>query len=288
MAIGRCEFCGEIRNCPVCSEKVESFSHVGVRSSGLKKSSIWHYAVPCGHHVEISAQGSGGTASTTGLAKYKGGPVWKNGYRWVNVFWGPYWKSSSWVERLNKAVQDIEDNSSYSGELSQYGVGTGTLSGHAVVEQDPPKTVSEKDIGDAIRSWISNSTVVDVGSSGAYNVFLPPGVTATLGSDQSCAKFCDYHDTANGDQGPFFTCEPYPCGTGCNQCDSNEFDTLTQGLSEEMVELKTDMNPGTGWVIGNEEICDYCDSNFVCNRISTGEYVNAWYSDSKGACWTPG
>ena len=52
-----------------------------------------------------------------------------------------------------------------------------------------------------------------------------------------------------------------------------------------MVELKTDMDPGTGWVIGNEEICDYCDTNFVCNRIATGEYVNSWYDKSKNACW---
>jgi len=60
---------------------------------------------------------------------------------------------------------------------------------------------------------------------------------------------------------------------------------LTQGLSEEMVELKTDMIPGTGWVIGNLELCDYCDAKFVCNRISGGEYVNSWYDKSKKACW---
>jgi hypothetical protein len=96
---------------------------------------------------------------------------------------------------------------------------------------------------------------------------------------------CDYHDTVNGDSGPFYTVEPYPCSSGCNQCTKDPFDTLTQGLSEEIVELKTDMNPGTGWVIGNEEICDYCDAHFVCNKISSGEYVNAWYDKSKNACW---
>ena len=96
---------------------------------------------------------------------------------------------------------------------------------------------------------------------------------------------CDYHDTANGPSGPFYTVEPYPCAQGCNQCTKDPFDTLTQGLSEEMVELKTDMDPGTGWVIGNEEVCDYCDANFVCNRIATGEYVNSWYDKSKNACW---
>ena len=73
----------------------------------------------------------------------------------------------------------------------------------------------------------------------------------------------------------------------CNQCTTNDFDTLTQGLSEEMVELATDMNPGTGWVIGQEEVCDYCDTNFVCHQISTGEYVNAWFDNAKATCWTP-
>jgi len=43
------------------------------------------------------------------------------------------------------------------------------------------------------------------------------------------------------------------------------------------VELKTDMNPGTGWVMGNLELCDYCDAKFVCNRITGGEYVNSGY-----------
>ncbi|OLE71008.1 hypothetical protein AUF78_04045 [archaeon 13_1_20CM_2_51_12] len=56
-------------------------------------------------------------------------------------------------------------------------------------------------------------------------------------------------------------------------------------MSEEMVELKTDMNPGTGWVIGNLELCDYCDAKFVCNRITGGEYVNSWYDKNKKACW---
>jgi hypothetical protein len=62
---------------------------------------------------------------------------------------------------------------------------------------------------------------------------------------------------------------------------------MTQGLSEETVELSTDMDPGLGWVIRNEEICDYCDTNFVCNQISNGEYFNAWNSNRRGKCWTP-
>lgn len=286
MVTGRCDFCENINECPVCGKQVESFSHVGVRSTGLSASTIWHIANPCGHRVDVKSTIQSGSGQGK-LAVYKGGPLWKNGYKWHNVFWGTFWDGNPWVGNLNKAVEDIESNPRYSGELNQYNVGVGSLQGHTVIKQDPPSKVSSSDIGKIIQKWVSASTIPDLHGEGAYNVFLPQGVTATLGTDSSCVQFCDYHDTANGKNGPFFTCEPYPCSNGCNQCNSNSFQTLVQGLSEEMVELKTDMDPGTGWVIGNEEICDYCDKNFVCHQLSTGEYVNAWYSDEKGTCWKP-
>lgn len=286
MVTGRCEFCEEISKCPHCSAKVESFKHVGVRAVGISTSTIWHIALPCGHRVEVKT-GKAVPSAQGKLAKYNGGPLWGNGYKWFNVYWGSFWQGNSWVDALSKAVTDIETNPKYSGELSQYNVGVGTFSGSKVIATDPPSTLTDKDIGKALVKWVADSTLPDLQEKGAYNVFLPPGVTATLGTDKSCTQFCDYHDTANGNKGPFFTCEPYPCSSGCNQCNNNNFQTLVQGLSEEMVELKTDMDPGTGWVIGNEEVCDYCDKNFVCHQLSTGEFVNAWYSDATGSCWTP-
>ena len=288
MTEGRCSYCENIKICPQCGSDVDFFRHIGVRATHSKGSSIWHFAQPCNHRVEIESSGIIPPSQGAKLAVYKGGPLWKEGYQWVNVFWGSYWESQAWVQMINRATQNIEDSQGYSGELKQYNVGTGSLKEHFVIKQDPPQTVSNTDIGSNISAWVSQGLLPDLQGKGAYNIFLPPGVSATLGTQRSCSVFCDYHDTANGNKGPFFTCEPYPCSNGCNQCDSNSFDTLTQGLSEEMVELKTDMNPGTGWVIGNEEICDYCDRNFVCNRISTGEYVNAWYSDATGSCWATG
>ena len=285
MPEGRCKYCSEIEKCSVCGNKVESFRHVGVRACGKLKSEIWHYAEPCGHRYDVSQEQPEQAKASGKLAIYNGGPLWKDGYEWVNVFWGKYWQMQPWVQFIDRAVNDIETNSSYSGGLRQYNVGMGTVKPSVIIQDDPPSTVSNKAIGGALDAWIKAGTIPDLGIKGAYNVFLPPGITATLGTDSSCSVFCDYHDTANGDKGPFFTCEPYPCSTGCNQCTSSSFDTMTEGLSEEMVELKTDMNPGTGWVIGNEELCDYCDAHYVCNKISTGEYVNAWYSNLAGACW---
>ncbi|MCL4328614.1 MAG: hypothetical protein M1410_03415 [Candidatus Thermoplasmatota archaeon] len=286
MSTGRCANCKDFTECPVCGSTITGFSHVGVRGIPISRSSIWHHAVPCGHRVRIQTEKTkqGGVA---GIAVYNGGPLWKDGYQWFNIFWGTFWNGQSLVARIDKAARDIETDRSYSGQLSQYNVGVGSVAGYSVMAEDPGNSVSESDVAGAISNWIVRGSIPDLQGRGAYNIFLPPATIATLGGDQSCSTFCDYHDSANGNAGPFFTCEPFPCSSGCNQCTQEQFDTLTQGLSEEMTELKTDMNPGTGWVIGNEEICDYCDQRFVCNRISTGEYVNAWYSNQTGSCWKP-
>lgn len=228
------------------------------------------------------------TAQAAVGVKYNDGPLWKDGYTWQNVYWGRYFGTatgSSWAGSVDAACGHIETDPSYSGGLRQYNVGIGKFANTIKISQDPPMQISDQQIQKALLDWIANGTVIDLGQAGAYNVFLPPGTSASLSSDLSCAQFCDYHNTVNGPTGPFYTVEPYPCSQGCNQCSNSPLDTLTQGLSEELVELKSDMDPGSGWVIGNLELCDFCDANFVCNRISSGEYVNAWYDKTKAACW---
>ncbi len=294
--MNRCDSCRSLSSCPMCGKSVDSFDHVGVRGTrshltipvidfrvvyDSQPSGVWHYSRPCGHRLHPAAP-------MPVELKYNGGPIWKDGYNWQNVYWGTYWASpsvSDWIKRLELATAHLESDPDYAGGLSQYNVGVGRVIAPVSIPQDPPVKVSNEEIRKALTDWIASGAVTDVGVSGAHNVFLPPGVTASLSSDLSCGQFCDYHDSVDGADGPFFTVEPYPCSQGCNQCTSDPFDTLTQGLSEEMVELKTDMDPGSGWVIGNEELCDYCDRNFVCNQISTGEYVNSWFDKSKNSCW---
>ena len=293
--MNRCESCRRISSCPVCGRSAEGFDHVGVRGTtsqvsipvidykltyDSQRSGLWHYARPCGHRIVPAAASS--------IVKYNGGPLWQDGYAWQNVYWGTYYSktaASQWIKRLELATAHLESDNSYSGGLKQYNVGVGRVIGPITIQQDPPSQISNEQIAKALTNWISAGTVTDLAEKGAYNIFLPPGTTASLSSDLSCSSFCDFHNSADGPNGPFFTVEPYPCAQGCNQCTNDPFDTITQGLSEEMVELKTDMDPGTGWVIGNEEICDYCDRNFVCKRISTGEYVNSWYDKTKNTCW---
>src|SRR5262245_22097615 len=283
----RCQSCRDTTHCPACKSPVNGFDHIGVRRStssqlGLE-SGIWHYAKPCGHRSHVPS-----SRSQMKVA-YNGGPLWKNGYSWQNVYWGPYFAStavSHWINRLEKATRDIESDESYSGGLSEYNVGIGQIITSTTIRTAPPNSLSDKQLKQALTSWISQGLVAKLETHGAYNIFLPPGSTIALSPlEKSCSTFCDYHNTVNGSNGPFYTVEPYPCAKGCNRCSNDLFDTLTQGLSEEMVELKTDMDPGTGWIIGNEELCDFCDRNFVCNQITGGEFVNSWYDKAKGSCW---
>ena len=291
----RCEACKSVSACSECNHRITGFDHIGVRAStprgegaiartGSRKSSesgVWHYARPCGHKT-VSPR-------ISSSLRYDGGPLWKNGYLCQNVYWGDYFTTpaaSSWLKRLEKAVFNIENDKTYSHGLAEYNVGIGKIIPHTIIKQTPSTRVSDSHVKQALKTWINEGVVENLGSEGAYNIFLPPRVTVSLSPlEESCKVFCDYHNTVDGSKGPFYTVEPFPCSQGCNRCTSDPFDTLTQGLSEEMVELKTDMDPGTGWIIGNEELCDYCNANFVCNRISSGEYVNAWYDKSKKACW---
>ncbi|MDG6901082.1 MAG: hypothetical protein JRM80_03895 [Nitrososphaerota archaeon] len=282
---GTCDACRNQRSCAECGKPVAYFDHVGVRASSGSRlgSGIWHVASPCGHAQKPRVK----TAAGPGLAVYNGGPLWQSAFRWQNVYWGTYWHGKAPAispAEVDLAVNDIEANRSYSGGLSEYNVRQGAALPSKAIADDPPSTMDDSQVGPKIKAWIQSGLVPDLGQQGAYNIFLPPGTSVTLGGSASCQSFCDYH---NFDGNHFYTVEPYPCTAGCNQCTPSAFDTLTMGLSEEMTELKTDMNPGTGWVIGNEELCDYCDASFVCRKVSTGEYVNAWYSNARRACWAP-
>jgi LAGLIDADG DNA endonuclease family protein len=277
----RCDSCRTIATCPLCGTAAADLTHIGVRGISKQvivpiidykitydehRSGIWHYVKPCGHRIHPQP--------TSVDLKYNGGPLWKTGYMWQNIYWGTYFAnpaSAQWIRRLELATTHLESDPHYSGGLSQYNVGMGKVIGPAKIQQDPPAQLSEDQVKKALTDWISSTAVANFGTGGAYNIFLPPGVTASLSTDLSCQTFCDYHDSVNGPNGPFFTLEPYPCTQGCNQCTNDPFDTLTQGLSEEMVELKTDMDPGTGYTIGNEELCVPPDTLLLGDNITIQE-----------------
>src|SRR6266705_223038 len=116
----RCDSCRHVTTCPACRSSVTSFAHVGVRGTtsqlripilGSKitydsqRSGVWHYAQPCQHRIYTRAP------TTSADVKYNGGPLWKDGYTWQNIYWGSYYNmptTTAWVQRLQRATRDIE------------------------------------------------------------------------------------------------------------------------------------------------------------------------------------
>jgi hypothetical protein len=106
--------------------------------------------------------------------KYGGGPLWKNGYAWQNIYWGPYFtgsSSSAWVASIERAVRGIESDKTYSEGLSQYNVGIGKVSPLITVTTAPAAKISDRQVKQTLTGWIASGTVPNLGSRGAYNIF---------------------------------------------------------------------------------------------------------------------
>ena len=106
------------------------------------------------------------------------------------------------MNKLELVVAHLESDASYSGSPRQYNVGISKVIRLVIVQQEPPSQLSNDQIAKTLIIWISAGTVADLSTNRAYNIFLPPGTSASLSSDLSCNSFCDYHDTANGLNGP--------------------------------------------------------------------------------------
>src|SRR5712692_687936 len=177
----RCISCRNIASCPICGKASDGFYHVGVRGTTKhitipiidykfaydeQRSGIWHYSRPCGHRIHPQP--------TSVDLKYNGGPLWKTGYLWQNIYWGTYFAQPStaqWIRRLEATTAHFESDPHYSGGLSQYNVGIGKVIGPATIQQDPPAQLSEDQVKKALTDWISSTAVAHFGTTGAYNIF---------------------------------------------------------------------------------------------------------------------
>src|SRR5437899_6128983 len=171
----RCEACRNISACNGCGSSISGFEHNGVRATAGQESGIWHYASPCRHLNQLRASSAN--------VKYGGGPLWKSGYTWQSIYWGPYFTSSSalaWVACVEKAVANIESDKRYSGGLSQYNVGIGKVSPLINIKTAPAAKISDGQVKQTLTGWIASGTVPNLGGRGAYNIFLPPGGTVPL------------------------------------------------------------------------------------------------------------
>src|SRR5205085_1384138 len=136
----------------------------------------------------------------------------------VTIFWGAAWTQpaqSGLVTQLNQFF-DFILTSSLIDLLAEYSV-PGKAIGHGsriatitITASEPgggSGQVTDVQIQQALQGWIANATIPQTTSNTLYFVYLPPGVTSILGSDQSCQVFCGYHNHINSSV--FYAVEPF-------------------------------------------------------------------------------
>src|SRR2546428_14103403 len=102
------------------------------------------------------------------------------------------------MKKLELVVAHLESDASYSGGLGQYNVGIGKVIRPVIGQQDPPSQLSNDQIAKTIIAWTIAGNIPNLRTNGAYNIYLPPGTTASHSNEISPNTFCDYHDRSNG------------------------------------------------------------------------------------------
>jgi hypothetical protein len=201
---------------------------------------------------------------------YGNGPLLTN-VQVCPIFWGAGWQASaqqSLVPELN-AFFDFVLTSSLMDLLAQYSVpgktiGHGSRIGSVSVTASEPGggtgQVSDAEIQQALRGWISDGTVPAANANTLYFVYMPPNVTVTDSQgDASCQQLCGYHWYIAGTSPQvYYAVMPFP---GCSGCTGglSTIQALTSISSHELCEAITDPQPWTGWNDNNNgEIGDIC------------------------------
>jgi hypothetical protein len=240
-------------------------------------------------HQGGEAIGVAGAARRAPAARltYRGGPLLQN-VQVFTVFWG-----AAWNQRTNKTLAknlngffDAILKSSLIAQLTEYkvtgqSIGKGRRVGTAMVPKPAPgKALTDAAIRHLLQQEITTNKAFPAPSPNTlYFVYLPPGVTVSMGGSRSCLNFCGYHDNINGQI--FYAVMPY---AGCNGClgGLSALDALTATSSHELCEAITDPIPGQGWYDDqNGEIGDIC----AWKMKKVGKYnVQQEWSNKAGAC----
>ena len=132
---------------------------------------------------------------------YRGGPLLA-AVEVFTIFWGSAWQGAQaqLAQQLNDFFRYVV-SSPLLDQLAEYStaavsIGQGSLAGTLTVAgSEPGRTISDAAIQNAILDWIAQGTIPKTTSNSLYFVYLPPGVTADLGGQQSCSAFCGYHES---------------------------------------------------------------------------------------------
>ncbi len=195
---------------------------------------------------------------------FRGGPLLSSAQVFT-LFWGQAWQQpdqAALAQNLNQFF-DYALTSPLLDQLAEYSVpgqaiGHGSRIGSATVTAPAPAAaVSDADIRQFIQGQIAaGGPVPRPTAETLYFVYLPPGVSVSLGGARSCLNFCGYHDHVNGQL--FYAVMPFP---GCSGCAGGlaTLEALTSTSSHELCEAITDPIPGQGWYDDSSgEIGDIC------------------------------
>ena len=193
---------------------------------------------------------------------YRGGPL-LTAVQVFTVFWGSAWQSAQaqLAQQLNQFFGYVL-TSTLQDQMAEYNtagskIGHGALAGtRTITTKSPARSIADTRIQAAIQSWITAGTVPPPTPQSLYFVYLPPGVTVSMGGQKSCNAFCGYHQSIGGKI--FYAVMPFP---GCSGCAGGlpTLDALTSTSSHELYEAITDAIPGQGWYDdANGEIGDIC------------------------------
>lgn len=237
---------------------------------------------------QIAMPVAGVSAAPSPRLVYNGGPLLAAAEVFT-AFWGSEWHQTPQSDLLNQLNQffDAILSSALLDQLGEYSVPAYTIShgkhvGTATItSSEPPQALSDEQIQQMLQQEIgTNSDFPPPSGNRLYYVFLPPGVSVTMGGSRSCQAFCGYHDTIGNGQ-IFYAVMPYP---GCSGCTGglSAFDALTGTSSHELCEAITDPIPGQGWYDQvHGEIGDICAWKF--KRV--GQYnVQLEWSNSASQC----
>ncbi|MGE5181635.1 MAG: hypothetical protein ACM31C_06220 [Acidobacteriota bacterium] len=182
------------------------------------------------------------------VAMSSGGPVLASPLI-VPVFFSG---DSTQQQQLETFLHELASSSYWTAVAQEYGVGSLTIASSVIATETPPTTDS------ALQTLIQNHAAGTGGwpaatASTIYTVFLPDGVTLTMGGGTSCTDFGGYHSetSANGMQVVYAL---LPRCTNSMSYDPLQYNTIA--TSHELLEASTDPHPFTNAAYNNIDDAD--------------------------------
>ncbi len=202
-------------------------------------------------------------------------------------------------QQLETFLHDLASSSYWTTVSHEYGIGSLTIASSVIATETPPTTDS------ALQTLITNHAAGTGGWPAAtantiYTVFLPSGVTLTMGGGTSCTDFGGYHSevSANGTQVVYAL---MPRCTNSMSYDPLQYNTIA--TSHELLEASSDPHPFTnpaynsvddqdaivGLMPGGElgDMCELVKAAYQPNLVGVFTAQRQWSNASAAAGHDP-